>query len=253
MADAPRIFVGTMASGEAEFDECCAAVWDQQDVEVEHQVVRDLPEAEAHAALWDAWARVKHRHNLFVKVDADTILADRWVLRKVWELFAGNPRVTGAQVLLHDYFTDRLIAGLNFFSPAVVFKKPKSRLLCDRVDMNHDIVLRGEEVAHLAPIGYHCKYPSPRQAFHYGLHRTFKKQSQVIADVAEAWRRDTDEGREWALAGAMSASFWLNRRYDYGNRRFDEAFEAVKADRNRLKKIEIFVEKIIAASRRPSS
>jgi hypothetical protein len=234
-----RIFVGTLACGEAERDECRAAVAAQTGVVVTHQMIEGLPELEAHNALWEAWSKVRTSHDLFVKIDADTILIRTTALAEIAALFA-DPEVTGAQILLHDYFTNRLIAGLNAFSGKVAFKAGTDRLFTDRVDTGHKKVLKGEAVQYLAPIGWHCRNPHPRQAFHFGLHRAYKKQMEVVARTAAVWLEKHDTGREWALAGAMSAGWRLRRHFDYRDARFEAAFQALQNDTARTARIEAF-------------
>lgn len=198
----PRVFFGTMYSDESEFEESRQMIHSQKDLlEIKHVVIEGLEEREAHNILWQSWNSFKNDFDLFVKVDADTILGDEYSISRVWSLFRENPRVTGVQVRLKDYYTDDLISGLNFFSPAVVFKTSPS-LYCDRVDTNHDIVLKGEIVEHLEPIGLHCKDPTLRQSFHYGLHRMLKNQKDVIRKVLVAKR---EPAREYALLGAACA------------------------------------------------
>jgi hypothetical protein len=235
----PRIFVGTLACGEAEFDNCCHAVATQQGVEVNHHVIANQPEFEAHNQLWDAWGRAKAGCDLFVKVDADTILSRPTALAEVFALFA-NPSVTGAQILLHDYFTDRLIAGLNAFSPVVTFRKSSRRLFADHADSNHNFLLKGEVVAHLAPIGWHCTHPHPRQAFHFGLHRALKKQHEVIRQCAKVWLEKRDVPRSWTLIGAMAAGWRLRKHFDYGDDRFERAFERFLMDDKRHAEAEAY-------------
>lgn len=236
----PRIFVGTMFSGEAEFESCCQAIAKQQDVKVTHHVIRNMPEMEAHNKLWEAWNDVKSEYDLFAKIDADTILINDHSLKDVWELFSQDERVTGAQILLHDYFTDTLIAGLNFFTPKVEFNKSRNRLLPDRVDTNHDVILKGDDVLHLSPIGWHCKSPNSKQAFHYGLHRALKQQKHVISLLSKAWLSYRDEPRAWALSGVLAANFWMRRSFDYNNKRFSSTFEKWNNDPDRLNKVMAF-------------
>ncbi|MGE4338578.1 MAG: hypothetical protein AB7E55_21740 [Pigmentiphaga sp.] len=236
----PRIFVGTMASGEAELDACRAAVKAQRGVVVHHHEIHGLRELEAHHALWDAWNAAKADFDLFAKIDADTILVDDTALERVYALFAADPQVTGAQILVHDYFTDGLIAGLNFFHPQVVFRHTTNRLRPDVVDTNHGRQLKHEAVAHLAPIAWHCRNPYPLQAFHYGLHRALKSQTDNLRLVAVAWLRDRDDARGWALTGAMTASFWMRRHFDYDDARFHAAFARWEGDRRRSGKIEAY-------------
>lgn len=243
----PRIFVGTLACGEAELDECVAVVAAQTGVAATHAVIENLPELEAHNALWDAWDKAKAEHDLFVKVDADTVLTRPTALAEVAALFADRA-VTGAQILLHDFFTDQLIAGLNSFSPAVTFRRGTDRLWTDRVDSGHRVVLKGEPVRHLAPIGWHCRAPHARQAFHFGLHRALKNQGAMIARCAALWLGDRDEARGWALAGAMTAGT-LRDHVDYGADRFQAAFRALASDPGRSERVAVFARRISGGGR----
>jgi hypothetical protein len=235
----PKIFVGTLECGEAEFGACCDAVKRQCGVEVTHRVISGLPELAAHNALWQAWLDARASHDMFVKIDADTVLNRDTALSDIAALFQDS-EVTGAQILLHDYFTDGPIAGLNAFSPAVEFRIGKDRLFADRVDVGHRKILRGEPVAHLAPIGWHCQAPHPQQAFHFGLHRMLKRQQDVIALTARAWLVKQGCGREWALAGAMSAGWRLRSSFDYGDGGFRAAFARLERDETRAERVERF-------------
>jgi hypothetical protein len=247
MSALPRIFVGTLACGEAELEECRAAVAAQEGVSATQVVISNLREREAHHALWDVWDKHKADHDIFVKIDADTVLSRRTALREIADLFDA-PEVTGAQIPLHDYFTDRLIAGLNAFSKAVVFRKGRSRLMPDRVDIGHVRLLKGPAVSHLAPIGWHCRAPHARQAFHFGLHRALKKQHDVIARCAEVWLARRDEPRGWALSGAMSARWRMRFCFDYAQRGFERAFIAQAADAERLTKLEAFARNLFRSA-----
>jgi hypothetical protein len=241
----PRIFVGTLACGEAELPESRAAIAAQRGVSVTHLVIENQPELEAHNALWSAWEARKDDHDLFVKVDADTILIRDTALAEIAALFA-DPDVTGAQILLHDYFTDGLLPGLNAFSKDVTFTRATKRLTPDRVDKGHRTVLKGDPVQHLAPIGWHCRSPHSLQAFHFGLHRALKKQDEYIARCAEVWLRMRDEARGWALAGAMCAGWRTRRHFDYNDEKFRALFEAQNADAGRIQSVEKFARRLAA-------
>ncbi|OIN85852.1 MAG: hypothetical protein AUJ12_07910 [Alphaproteobacteria bacterium CG1_02_46_17] len=232
MQDLPRIFVGTLACGEAEFDECCQAIQNQKNVLVTHHVIRDQPEYEAHNMLWQAWNDQKGSHDLFVKIDADTVLMRDTALADIVALFQ-NPDVTGAQILMQDYFTDDLIAGLNAFSTAVVFRKSKRKLFADHADTGHKMVLKGDVVRHLAPIAWHGKNPTARQAFHFGFHRQMKRQKQVLRRVAIAWLKHRDAARGWALAGAASVKWWNFGGRGYAAKNFAKSFLSLEDTRLR--------------------
>lgn len=221
-----KIFVGTLYSGEGEFQCCIDKIHKQKNVEITHCVIAGLGEKDAHNSLWAAWKNARESHDLFVKIDADTVLCSDNTLFQVWQQFLANPRVTGLQAPLDDYMTKTLINGLNAFSPKVVFNDTRDDLYCDRqVDVGHDIVLRSNEIPiSLRPAGLHCYHSSDKQAFHYGLHRTLKNQRHTIDLVKSAWMNDRDRARAMALIGsAMSHQFVNNHKFNYCDEEFKEA------------------------------
>lgn len=218
----PRVFVGTMHYQEGDFQACMRAVQKQRGVTLTHFLVSGLGEAQAHAELWEAWHRARNDHDLFVKVDADTVLAHDTVLLEFWRLASSNDRITGVQAPLHDFFTDELINGLNAFCPCVTFRSSDDRLFVDRVDMGHDVTVSSDKVPDsLRPAGTHCHQATDAQAFHYGLHRSLKGQAHVIKKVRNAWNRANDRTRAMALLGAAAARSFDDRQgFSYPDVRF---------------------------------
>lgn len=225
----PRVFVGTMECGEGDFPECVAAVAAQAGCVVTHHVVNDLPEKEAHNALWSAWRAAQSGHDLFVKVDADTVLANSETLLSFWRVMEANPRVTGIQAPLLDYFTAGYINGLNCFSPRVTFCDTLDELFCDRrVDVDHDVIVGSGEVPdQLKPAGYHCYRPTDAQAFHFGLHRALKRQTATLERVREAYKREGGRARALALLGAETAASFSEGGFNYADERFKVALDGV--------------------------
>ena len=213
----PRIFIGTMYSGEGDFFESIRSVKEQVDVNITYHIISHLAEKDAHNALWTAWCKVRSEHDLFVKIDADTILRDSHTLKTIYEIMYSTPDVTGIQCPLYDYFSDDLINGLNCFSPEVKFRSTDDPLYCDRVDYDHKIVLRqGSLPAELSPAGYHCTLATELQAFHYGLHRMLKNQKTLLARVRSAWiGGNKDRTRGMALLGANHASQFAAGSFNY--------------------------------------
>ena len=205
----PKVFVGTMYSGEGDFASSCRSIFTQKNVRVQQYVIANRPEKEAHNMLWAAWRTVQHEgFDMFLKVDADTVLANDEIISHFWSVMGANPRVTGIQAPLWDYFTDGHINGLNCFSPKVTFNDSTDPLYCDRrVDVDHDIVVGSDLVpGTLRPAGLHCHESNERQAFHYGYHRALKNQIDVLKRVHTAWRRhDCDRLRGLALLGARAS------------------------------------------------
>ena len=115
MKKTPKVFVGTLYVNEPQFEKCCDAISSQKGVEVTHSIIKGKSELEAHNILWNQWNTVRSCYDMFVKVDADTVLREG-VLQQAAELMTSDKRITGMQIPLHDYFTNVEIAGLNCFS-----------------------------------------------------------------------------------------------------------------------------------------
>jgi len=219
----PKIFIGTMYSGEGDFDECKRSVIFQEGVTTTHHIISGMDERSAHNALWAAWNDAKETHDLFVKLDADTVLATPQILLQIWDLFDTNSDLTSIQAPLHDYMTDDFINGLNSFHPDVFFRKTDDPLYCDRVDYGHRRQLLATEITDtLKPAGYHCHHSTYLQAFHYGLHRMLKKQRDTIEKVQNVWKREHDSIRALALAGARAAT--SVKQHNYTDAAFHHAY-----------------------------
>lgn len=223
-----KIFVGTMEHGELDFQASKESIQNQVGFEITHHIVSNLPEKEAHEKLFSAWNEAKKDHQLFLKVDADTVLSHNEVIKNFVEVFESNSRVTGAQAWLHDYLTDSLIYGLTCLKNTVNVATKVDKLYPDRADTGHDIVLRGNQLPEkLIPAGKHCWYSSESQAFHYGFHRGKKNQSDILNKVYSAWEKnDFDRIRGMCLMGFKLSLSYEN--VDYRDEDFQNAFEIAK-------------------------
>jgi hypothetical protein len=233
-----KIFVGTLYSGEGDIEFCKNALLKQHDVEIKQEIIENLLEIDAHNKLWSLWKDNKHNFDLFVKIDADTVLRDEKILFEISKVFQSDINITGMQCPLQDYFTDSHINGLNCFSKKVEFNNSKNELFCDRnVDFNHKIVIKSENVPKaLSPAGYHCYYANEMQAFHYGLHRKLKNQNSIINATKIAWEKNNyDVIRGYALLGALfSKDFRNNLKCNYTDTLFRKMFEYCKSNYNIL-------------------
>lgn len=244
----PKVFVGTLYSKEGGFDECTSAIARQKNVFIEHAVIANLAEKEAHNRLWYLWRKLKDDgFDMFVKVDADTVLQHDNVIDEFWKLMSSNPRITGIQAPLFDFFTNSNINGLNCFSPKVTFLDTKDDLYCDRnVDVDHDMLVGSTNVpATLSPAGRHAFNPTEIQAFRYGLHRRLKNQRETIEKLQAAYDAHGTKERYWALLGAWNAAEFIrplrfrSATADYDNEDFVKFFEGMK---------QVFFEKSYAAA-----
>jgi hypothetical protein len=222
-----KVFIGTLHCNEADYEQCKSAIDSQKNVSITHATITNLPELEAHNKLWDLWRFVKQDYDLFIKIDADTVLCNEFIVHEICKIFASNQDITGLQAPLHDYFTDSFINGLNCFSPAVTFLTSKDSLYCDRkVDVDHKITISSNQVpACLKPAGLHCHFASDEQAFHFGLHRALKNQNEILQRVKSAHAIYNDRKRKLVLLGSEASKAFKNGNFNYTDEQFRTSFE----------------------------
>tara|TARA_R100000808_G_C2155541_1_gene168590 strand:- start:14205 stop:14936 length:732 start_codon:yes stop_codon:yes gene_type:complete len=240
MGNLPKILVGTMTCGEGDITECLNAINSQTGVNIEHFIIEDKTELEAHNLLWGTFEKRKNEFDLIVKIDGDTVLIRENILSEICDIMFGDDEVTGMQVLIDDYFTGDLIAGLNCFKPTVVFNPPNSELYCDRVDTNHKKIINGFNVPkQLIPAAKHCHYSTNVQAFHFGLHRRLKNQGEILQKVFNLWQTHQDTKRGYVLIGAMMASnFMDHKNFSYNDEKFINHYNIA------VQNVEKFLEKL---------
>lgn len=233
-----KVFVGTMYTIENELLQCVKSIHEQTEVSIEHVILSNLPEREAHNELWKNWHQRRDQgFDMFVKVDADTIIKSPDVFKVAHKTMI-DFNATGIQAPLYDYISGIEINGLNFFMPAVSFKESTSELYCDRADIGNDNTLRGSKLPNqLKPAGYHCKNPSNIQAFHYGLHRMLKGQHATLNSVKNMFRTTKLESSKWALFGTQYASQYPGHiGFNYSDEKFQQHFDhALKNEESNTK------------------
>ncbi len=168
----PRILVLTLASGENELAECRRSVAAQRGGSTKHLLIEDMANAEAHAALYRTVVYRAGDADLFVKLDADMVLADTDVLKRIAGYFDQDPELDHLVLGVEDWFTDSTIIGVHAFSPRVRWRSDGSGLFTDP-----DPVFPGRKlvIEHpWPPVVFHGPDPSPFQAFFFGVHRAMK-------------------------------------------------------------------------------
>jgi hypothetical protein len=177
---AARILVGTMYSGEQEFHRCVQSISEQVGCASSHFIVEGLPHQRAHAELYSTFRERAADHDLFVKVDADMVLARRTVLCEIAEWFAQNRAFDKLTIGIHDFFPDRLVSGLHAWRNTVSWPET-DRIFADTDGVRPDRT--SCQFKELAPAAYHCPDPSCMQCFHYGMIRAVK----VATGLSRGW------------------------------------------------------------------
>lgn len=180
-----RILVGTLHTIENEFEKCCESIRRQDGVYVEHFVVHNLPNKEAHDTLYRKFMERAQDFDFFVKVDADMVIENHLLLYGIAEKFASMPTVFDLQILVHDFFTDQLIGGMHAYRNTVKWERNTENIFVDIFP-----VPRGQrytDETDLAPAALHCPAPSPFQAFHYGVHKAIKCLQLTRTELIKRW------------------------------------------------------------------
>lgn len=167
-----RIFVGTLYTIENEIDDCKAAIEAQNFDNYEHFVFEGLKNKQAHDELYQTFMDRSDEFDLMIKVDADMVIEDTDLFKKIVRKFEKNPSLKDLEIAVHDFFTDSLMRGLHAFRDTVTWGGREEDLFVDNSPVGpEEHVVDFEE---LAPAAVHCKNPSGYQAFHFGVQRGVK-------------------------------------------------------------------------------
>jgi len=167
-----RIFVGTLFTIENEFDECVESIKGQSYRNFQHFIFENLPNKEAHDALYSSFMNMSCEFDLLIKVDADMVIEDKNLFSKIVDKFENNAWLNELEIAVYDFFSDQLIWGLHVYRNKVKWDKNEERLFVDSSPVpSHQHLWDDKD---LAPAAIHCKNPSLFQSFHYGVHRGLK-------------------------------------------------------------------------------
>ncbi len=214
-----RILVGTLYTIENEFDDCVAAINRQTHHGFEHFIVRGLPNKAAHDKLYRHFMSRAEDFDLFIKVDADMVLADDRFFEYVVTRFneEAYDTVEALIVSVHDWFSNRLIEGLHVYRSRVRWRLHDERVFVDRASVDPRCIRYDRD--DLAPAAYHSPDPTDFQAFHFGVHKGVKVRAAVrgsrmgtarfhMDNIEQTWRHFLEAGDRrlgWASLGAELA------------------------------------------------
>lgn len=167
-----NILVGTLYTIENEFEECVAAINRQNYSSFEHFILNNLPNKEAHDALYLTFMERSDDFDLFIKVDADMVIADENLFAKIANKFRVNEWLKDLEIAVYDFFSDQLIWGMHTYRNTVRWQDDDKNLFVDSCPVEPHERLHDDH--ELAPAAIHCKDPSPYQSFHCGVHRALK-------------------------------------------------------------------------------
>ena len=167
-----RILVGTLYCGENEFDACKEGIRCQTWPHVEHFTVENLPNRLAHETLYRGLMERAAEFDIFLKVDADMVIKNPELFRGIAERFAADPELELLEIAVQDFFSDKLMWGMNAFRSTMTWAPIREDLFVDYP--TREPKKRVKDDRDLAPAAAHCPDPSPFHAFHFGAHRALK-------------------------------------------------------------------------------
>jgi hypothetical protein len=167
-----RVLIGTLYTGENEFEQCKRSLQQQTHTDWEHVVYRHLPNKEAHDRLYRTFMEQSEDFDLFVKLDADMVFRSNASLQTLVNLFDSEPVLDHALLAVRDWASDSLIMGLHAYSNRAVWTSSDEKLFVD-----HSPSVPGKRLTTKkppAPLVDHSPDPTPFQAFRFGVHRALK-------------------------------------------------------------------------------
>lgn len=188
----PRVLVLTLHSGENEYTRCVEAIEHQTLKNIEHKVISGLGNFEAHRVLYSEIMARRGEFDLFVKVDADMVLAEPTTLEGIAREFQKKPDLDHYIVACHDFMTGIPIVGMHVYTNRVSWAAPTSGIFLDpRPERPGELKI---EAWPKKPVVWHSPDPSPLQAFHFGAHRALKvlqtgraKKDRKVSSIREQW------------------------------------------------------------------
>jgi glycosyl transferase family 1 len=237
--DEPRVMIGTMYSGENEFEASKASIGRQSYKNLEQVVISDLPNRQAHAALYERFSQSDF--DLMIKLDADMVMLDPDFVKKVVAVFNANPELTLLQMSILDYYSGGTIQGINAYRNNLNWRSENQHnLFTDKVEVSQNNRMVNWTTFNRSVI--HSPHPAEFQAFHFGVHRALKimQPQQEKYDLDRAGEQIVYLERTWqhyqtrkeknllfACLGselAMSGSFETSH-LDYTNPHLRKEFE----------------------------
>ncbi|MGM0582456.1 MAG: hypothetical protein ACQETL_17390 [Bacteroidota bacterium] len=210
-----KILVGTLYSGENEFEECKKSLENQTYTDWDHFILKNLPNKEAHDRLYKAFMDKSDEYDLFLKLDADMVFSKDNALQVIVDLFKKEPNLDHAVFKVKDWASGLMIIGQHVFSSRAKWEFNDEQLFVD-----HSPQIPGQKINFFgspSPLVIHSPNPSPFQAFHFGVHRALKivqhqkkkinlfrmlTQWKLLKNIWRQFEKKKDVRRAYILSGA---------------------------------------------------
>lgn len=229
----PRIFIGTLYSGEGELDDCIASIKMQKYSNWEHRIFRNMTNVEAHQAIYNAFMAHAGEFDIFIKLDADMVFDRPTALEEIIWTFRSNANLDSVFFSVKDWFGNIDIIGMGAFSSRVKWDILDDDLFVDprpTIPGIHMVVRDWP-----SPIALHMPNSSLQQAYAYGYHRALKvtqrgkdlskkrpskaySQLKLLFRIWEEFLKTKNELRGAVLLGAEDAFLHHEKSLDDKNK-----------------------------------
>jgi hypothetical protein len=226
-----RLLIGTMHSNEQEFEACVSGIRAQQGVQFEHIVLENLPHKEAHDKLYSTFMENASRFDVFVKVDSDMVITNKYLFAAIADRFKRAPAMDELAIAVHDFFPDRLVYGMYSYRNTVRWDKKAPLVFSDEEPEVRQKVFT--DAADIAPAALHCPNPSPLQCLRYGVVRGVKILEAAKAGwffswpveyIKETWAHFKATRDRRLILASLGAELALDGRVNRNNLDYTDPF-----------------------------
>ena len=243
-----KILIGVLHCIEKEFDTCIESIEKQRCSQWNYFVIRDLPKADAHNALYGRFMEASNEYDLFLKLDADMVIQSPDFLQRISDHFTSNPDLEELQIPVYDHFTQRDVFGQITYRNNVTWDCSERNKLF--TDYGAQSKRKEKNIVDFRGDVHHCSDPSDFQSWHFGLHKATKftqldfpaksynywagltHWDNIMHIFATAHGPKQGNMHAAALAGMMAAlkSELRARHIDYSNIESKKLFESYTAN-----------------------
>lgn len=230
-----RVLAVVLSSGEGELESCLNLLRRQKAIKLDVEVISDLGKQAAHRALFTLFMQNVKNYDAFLKVDADMEIHKPTLISSVLDEYIDEYNIISISVW--DYISNRRIQGLNIYSKRCVFKLVgHDPLFTDQVKIEN-----GRPRLKITDLNNnisHCRYPTPEQAFYYGLHRYEKirqrgRRTPHLSPILLHYRNLRALCREAEKSGATSSQLAVAGAV-YAHSRADESSTTLVQEKKSL-------------------
>lgn len=233
-----KVLVGILHSNENEFQECLASLARQTFVNHELHVIENLPNKQAHDALYYFFMNNSNSFDLFLKLDADMTFAEKNSLEKMEVEFTSEISHLFAYVL--DHPSSIKIPGIQMFRSGT-----RWNFTAEPLNVDYPPVISGKTKMIVdANFINHMIRPNDYQLFRYGIHKALKsvqpdrkqkspQKALLHIAILNGIARNYFNGKAellWSMIGATIVYSGTYQSIEYNSNDTRDLFERLKSD-----------------------